>query len=101
MALLVSLTKRGSVLDRLKQVLAKSQDLTPLVAPIRTIMLNANRERALAGMGPDGQRYAPLRPSTLADRARKGYPPGPPLVRQGLNARVIAGVHIEVTIRAG
>jgi len=43
-----------------------------------------------------GKRWAPLAPSTLAQRERKGYGPGPILQREG-TLRTLASAHREVS----
>ncbi len=101
MALLVSLTRRGSVIDRLKQIFARSNDLTPLMEPARRILWEANRDRAEKGLDWQGRPYEPLAPATLADRARHYYPPGPPLNRRGSSARIITGCVISPLIARG
>jgi hypothetical protein len=101
MALLVSVARQGSIMNWLRQALDRSRNLQPLVEPARKILWNANRDRALRGVDYQGRPYAPLKESTLKDRARKGYPPGPPLVRQGENARVIQGCVVNVNVRDG
>lgn len=99
MGLLISNPSRGRLLDRLGQLAGRSRDLRPLVPRVRQTILDANKERALRGVDWEGKPYARLAPATLADRRRKGYPPGPPLVRQGLAARVIAACEVSVIPR--
>jgi hypothetical protein len=101
MPLLVSQPGKGTILDRLKSILNRSQDLAPLAGAVKKIALDANRDRAMKGLGFDGQPYVRLAKSTLADRKRLGYPPGPPLNRQGPNARVITGCRVYTTVTPG
>lgn len=80
--------------ERLRNITRRVEDLAPLAGPVRKILREANRDRALRGVDFTGARYEPLAKSTLADRRRKGFPPGPPLARHGLQSRVIQGCEI-------
>jgi hypothetical protein len=88
----------ASLLDRIIGIRRKATDLAPLEPQVRQILWDANKARGLLGLDYTGKKYADLKPSTLKDRARAGYPPGPPLNRQGMQARVIQGCEIRVTI---
>jgi hypothetical protein len=92
---------RGAILGRLAEVLGRVRDLSPLAGPVGRGLWEANRDRALRGVDPGGNPLAPLARSTLEDRRRRGLPPGPPLVRQGLDSDLIRGCTIEATASDG
>lgn len=94
-------TNRGSVLDRVREVFGRTKDLTPMIEPVRAVLEEANRVRALAGVDFTGRSYAPLAQSTIKDRTGKGLPASPPLVRHGIYSRVIQGCRIDVTPEVG
>lgn len=94
-------SKGGSVLDRVREVFGRTKDLTPMIEPVRAVLEEANRVRALAGVDYTGEPYAPLRPSTIEDRRSKGFSIKPPLVRQGIYSRVIQGCRIDVLPEVG
>lgn len=82
-------------LARLAEVLGRLGDLSPIAGPAERLAWAANRDRLLQGLDPRGDAFAPLRPSTLADRRRRGCPPGPPLLRHGEASRAIAGCAVD------
>lgn len=96
MGLTITSKSTGGLLGKLKGILQRSRDLTPLVKPVSTIIFEANRDRALRGVSFDGTAYAALAPSTIRDRVRHGYPVGPPLNRRGLMAAVINDLEVGV-----
>jgi hypothetical protein len=85
------------LIGRLDEVLGRVRDLGPLAGPVGRSLWEANRDRALLGVDPGGNPLAPLSRSTLEDRRRRGFPPGPPLVRRGLDSGLIRGCAIEAT----
>jgi hypothetical protein len=89
-----------AIITRLKAMIQRSRDLKVLTRTVTDIIRDANTRRALSGLDYRGRPYAALKKSTVQDRLRQGYPPGPPLVRAGPGARVIAGMEIRI-IREG
>lgn len=85
----------AGILGRLAEVLGRLGDLSPIAPAAERLVWAANRDRLLQGLDPRGDALAPLRPSTLADRRRKGCPPGPPLLRHGEASRAIAGCRVD------
>ncbi len=54
----------------LAQLAAVMNDLTPAFRDIGESLLNSSRERFRTSTAPDGSRWLPLKPATLAARAR-------------------------------
>jgi hypothetical protein len=101
MDLLIRQAGRGAILERLNALVDRTRDLRPLAEPVGRLLWEANRDRALRGVDCDGNPFAPLARSTLDDRRRRGYPPGPPLSRRGPDAAPIRGCVIEATAGEG
>lgn len=93
----VNWTNRGGIGRRLSELARRVDDLTPLVAPVRQILIDGNRERSLAGTDAQGRPFAPLAPSTL--RSRTGT--GPPLAPHRAQSRVVTGYHVDVRTDRG
>lgn len=80
----------GATIDAFPSVL---RDVVPVIRAAH----RANfRTEGAAGRG----RWAPLKPRTLADRRRRGYPPGPILTRSGALREHVLGTPAKIT-RAG
>ena len=68
------------VTQNLARVAAKAQRLGVDGADEAASAVSDGWRRSLRRHGPG---WAPLKPSTVRDRIREGFPPGPPLVRSG------------------
>lgn len=78
--------------DIIRQIeMMEFPDLSPLIEPLREIMIDDNRDGLLAGTDGDGVGMRPLRNSTL--KTRDGD--GPPLAPQYGDARIITGYRVE------
>lgn len=88
----------SAIFDRVRAVNQRVANLGVLAEPVRKLLWEANKERALRGVDPAGDAYAPLAPFTLRERAALGYPAGPPLVRVGEDAHVIQGCVITAQV---
>lgn len=97
MALLVFRPTVSPVAERLSDIARRCGDLSPLRDPIRRILVEGNRSRALAGVDAQGQPFAPLAPSTL--RRRKGG--GPPLAPLYSASRVVSQYVVDVQAGPG
>lgn len=86
-------------LDALQQARQKYDDLTPLMRSLSEIVVSGVEENIQNEEGPDGP-WAELAESTIEDRRRKGYWPGPILQRSGLLAGSIQAFHTEDTAGA-
>jgi hypothetical protein len=86
--------------ERLADLARKCGDLTPLREPVRQVLIQGNRVRAVAGTDVEGipyEDYAPLAPSTL--RRRRGD--GPPLAPRYANSRIVTAYEVDVTAGTG
>lgn len=76
-----------SVNDALDRLLARAEDMTPVMAEISEILLDATWENFDQQGRPA---WEPLKPSTIAERTRDGHWPGKILQRSG---QLRAAVH--------
>jgi hypothetical protein len=86
--------------ERLADLARKCGDLTPLREPVRQVLIQGNRARAVAGTDVEGipyEDYAPLAPSTL--RRRRGD--GPPLAPRYANSRIVTAYEVDVQVGTG
>ena len=88
-------------IKRLEAFSDRAEDLSALQEPITEVLLVENRRRGLIGHDYNDEPYADLKPSTIADRANRGYPAGPPLNRRGEDAQVIQGCTVESSHQPG
>lgn len=79
--------------DRYQSLLDRTNRPDPAAESIRSIFVEGKREQLLAGLDARGDAFAPLRPSTLANRRRK---PGGPLVPGGASADLIVRYRVTV-----
>lgn len=86
-----------NITKRIADLARNAADLSPLRDPVRTILVQGNRERALAGTDAQGRRFAPLASSTL--KRRKGS--GPPLAPRREASRVVTGYSVNVQAGPG
>jgi hypothetical protein len=82
----------GLIQERIADIARRCGDLSPLAVPVRKVLVDGNRERALAGTDANGVRFAPLKPSTL--ERRKGS--GPPQAPRGASSRIVTGYVVSV-----
>lgn len=87
----------GKIAERLADIARRGGDLSPLAEPIRRVLWEGNKERALAGEDAQGNRFAPLSPATIA--RRKGN--GPPLAPRGASSRIVTGYVVSVLAGIG
>lgn len=87
----------GKISERLADIARRGGDLSPLGEPVRRVLWEGNRERALAGENAQGVRFAPLAASTLKHRKGTG-PPGAP---RGASSRVVTGYVVSVIAAVG
>lgn len=85
----------GAIAERLSEIARRCGDLSPLREPVRRLLWEGNRERALAGVDAQGRRYDVLAASTLEHRDGSG----PPLAPRGPQSRIVTGYVVDV--RAG
>lgn len=90
----------GIIRERLADIARRCGDLSPLAEPVRQVLIEDNRERALAGVDADGNPFAPLAPSTVKQRQRMGLS-GPPQAAHGPQSRVITGYVVDVQAGPG
>ena len=69
----IKITTQGdrAISEVLQQLLEQSQDLTPALNDIGEYLLEAHQQRFIDQQTPDGTRWEPLSPTTLA-RKRRG-----------------------------
>lgn len=82
----------GKITEHLADIARRGGDLSPLGEPVRRVLWEGNRERALAGEDAQGRRYDSLSPATL--KRRKGS--GPPLAPRGAASRIVTGYVVSV-----
>ena len=87
----------GKLLERLSDIARRAGDLTPLREPIRRILWEGNRDRALAGTDAEGRAFAPLAASTLKHRDGSGPPQAP----HGAGSRVVTDYVVDVQAGPG
>lgn len=83
--------------ERIADLAKRSGDLTPLREPVRKILWEGNRSRALRGVDWQGQPFAPLAASTLARRDGDG----PPLAPHRAASRIVTGYVVNVIAGSG
>jgi hypothetical protein len=88
---------QGKITERLQDIARRCGDLSPLREPIRKILIEGNRQRALAGVDAQGRPFAPLAASTLRYRSGKG----PPLAPRFAGSREITGYVLDVQAGVG
>jgi hypothetical protein len=88
---------RSKVAERLGDIARRCGDLSPLREPVRRILIEGNRARALAGVDAQGRRFAPLAASTLS--RRRGT--GPPLAPRYAASRVVTAYVVNVIAGPG
>lgn len=71
-----------SVLKELNQV-SDGLNLNEVALEIKRVIDRAANEQLQTQGGRSGKSFAPLSPATIKDRLRKGFRPGPPLIRTG------------------
>jgi hypothetical protein len=82
----------GLIHDRVSDIARKCGDLSSLQEPIRSRLVEGNRQVIMSGTSPGSTaKVAPLAPSTL--RRRKGN--GPPRAPRGEASRVVAGCEVH------
>lgn len=59
--------------EAIRRSMAVLEDMTPIFNDVREYMINATRQRFLAGTAPDGSKWAPKRESTLDHYRKLGY----------------------------
>jgi hypothetical protein len=96
-ALLIFGRGRSALTERLSDIARRCGDLSPIKEPVRKILVEGNKARALAGVNAQGQAFAPLAASTL--RYRRGT--GPPLAPRGTQSRVVTQYVVNVTAGVG
>jgi phage gpG-like protein len=80
----VSITVQGQDgLISALNALNDSLDTTGILDEAGALLLSRIQLRFRAQTGPDNQAWAPLKPSTIKDRLRKGFGEGPILYRTG------------------
>jgi len=62
---------------------ARSLDLTGAMKQVGEVLLNRVAESFRSESSPEGRKWKPLKASTIAERLRLGYGPGPILRREG------------------
>lgn len=87
----------GIIRERLTELAKRCGDLTPIQNDVRQILVNGNRERALAGTNAQGVPFASLAPSTLKHRRGKGPPQAP----RGAGSQIVTGYVVQVTAGPG
>lgn len=88
---------RGGIGDRISELSQRVADLTPLIEPVRTILIDGNRERSLAGTDVNGVPFAPVKPSTMLRRGGDG----PPLAPRRAGSREVTGYVVEIRTGGG
>jgi hypothetical protein len=83
--------------ERLADLARKCGDLTLLREPVRQVLIQGNRARAVAGTDAQGRTFAPLAATTL--KRRRG--PGPPLAPRGAQSRAVTAYEVDVTAGTG
>lgn len=86
---------KSKIAERLSDIARRCGDLSPLREPIRKVLVEGNKARALAGVDPQGRAYARLAASTLSRRAGTG----PPLAPRYAASRVVT--QYVVNVQAG
>ena len=66
---------------KLDGIVKRSQDMSPVFVEISKMIMESTRKNFESQGRP--RRWPPLKPSTIADRVRQGYQPGPILDRSG------------------
>ena len=61
--------------DRFKAIIGRTKDLTPLIQPMRQIVIQYNKDRAMSGVDFQGHNYEHLAPATKKQRKALGYSP--------------------------
>ena len=97
MALFIFGSGRSALKDRLSDIARRCGDLSPLREPVRKILVEGNKARALAGVDAQGRPFAPLAASTLARRRGSG----PPLAPRGTQSRVVTQYVVNVQAGVG
>lgn len=87
----------GKLLDRNRDLLRRAEDLRPLQAAVRQVLVAGKEEQLLAGREADGSRFAPLAAST----ARRPRANPSPLVPHGNLSRAIAGYRVDFETYTG
>lgn len=87
----------GKISNRLADIARNAGDLSPIAEPLRQILWEGNRERALRGEDAQGQAFAPLSPATLKNR--KGD--GPALAPRRGASRIVTGFVVHVIAGVG
>lgn len=84
----------GAVLQRLNMLIDRVNDLTPVVQPIKQVMIDRNRERAVAGVDAHDRALIHLAPSTLKHR----HGTGPPLAPMTEDSHIVLDYQVDATI---
>jgi hypothetical protein len=72
-------------------------NLAPMAKEIETLIIQGNREGAMAGVDKNARAYAPLKPITV--QTRRGD--GPTLAPRGQTSRVVANFYCKATPSRG
>jgi hypothetical protein len=83
--------------QQLSELARRCGNLSPLAAPVRQVLVDGNRERALAGTDAQGRAFAPVKASTRKTRGG----PGPPLAPRGASSRIVTGYVVAVLAGVG
>lgn len=86
-----------NAMRRIADMARNAGDLTPLREPVRKVLWEANKARALAGVDADGNRYKALAASTIERRQGNG----PPLAPRGPQSRIVTGFVVSVSAGPG
>jgi hypothetical protein len=96
---------QGKITERLSDIARRCGDLSPLQEPVRRILIEGNKVRALAGVNAQGVPFAPLAASTLRGSRIHGGPvlrrQGPPLAPHYAGSRVVTGYVVNVIAGPG
>jgi hypothetical protein len=98
-------TGKSAITERLSDIARRCGDLSPLREPVRRILIEGNKVRALAGVDAQGRPFAPLAASTLRGSRIHGGPvlrrQGPPLAPHYAGSREVTGYTLDIQAGVG
>lgn len=87
----------GQISERIADIARRCGDLSPLKEPVRQVLWEGNKQRALAGTDAQGTPFAPVAASTRKTRGGDGAPLAP----HGASSRVVTDYTVNVQAGPG